>query len=317
MTDEAETPTDGEKEVAQPPASVPQEPEKPGLLERGLRSMVSFGVDAVTLPARVLKPIVMSDTLAPARSAANGAVNTVVDASVSVVGDTMRGNEEFTALISAVVARLLKELRASDLLADLVRTQVGLFLDYLLRHPDTLSPLVAAVANDYVTSLKQNPTLLRPLVRTIADDYLEYVSSNPELLEDVVNAAADGYLQRLRMRPQAVDALVQALGDRYVAYLTSNPALLAELVERAAGEYLGTLEDDPARLDGVVRNVGDRYLDYLNAEPDAVQELLQGQSQNLAEGVMQQVRERSASGDYALEDAFRRLLGRKPRSGPR
>lgn len=301
-----------EAETPAMPASV--EKEKPGLIQRGLRGMVSLGIDAVTLPVRILKPIVMSDTLAPARTVANGAVNTVIDASVSVVGDTMRGNEEFTNLVGAIVARLLKELRASDLLADLIRTQVGIFLDYMVRHPETLEPLVNTLATNYLVSLRQNPTLLRPLVRVVADDYLAYISSNPDVLEDVVNLAADGYLFRLRTRPQSMDALVQALGNRYVEYLSSNPALLTILVEQAAGDYLGTLEDDPQRLDGVVRNVGDRYLEYLNAEPDSVQQLLQGQSQNLAAGVLNQVRERSAGGDYALEDAFRKFLGRKPRS---
>jgi hypothetical protein len=90
--------------------------------------------------------------------------------------------------------------------------------------------------------------------------------------------------------------------------------MLKVLVENAAGDYLAALEGDPQRLDGVVRSVGDRYLEYLNAEPDSVQQLLQGQSQNLADSVLNQVRERGAGGDYALEDALRKLLGRKPRS---
>jgi len=314
MTDETEDAQLNGSDTETSTVPVPVEARKPGLIERGLRGMVSLGVDAVTLPVRVLKPVVMSDTLAPARTVANDAVNTVVDASVSVVGDTMRGNEEFTSLVGAIVARLLKELRASDLLADLIRTQVGLFLDYLVRHPDVLAPLVNTVANNYIASLKQNPTLLRPLVRVVADDYLAYISSNPEVLEEVVNAAADGYLYRIRSRPQSMDALVRALGDRYVEYLSENPDMLKVLVERAAGGYLETLEESPQRLDGVVRNVGDRYLEYLNAEPDSVQQLLQGQSQNLAAGVLNQVRERGAGGDYALEDAFRKFLGRKPRS---
>lgn len=304
--------------VAKSPETLPQATarEKPGLIARGLQSMVSFGVDAVTLPVRVLKPIIMSETLAPARTAANDTVNLVVDASVSVVGDTMRGNEEFAKLVGAIVARLLKELRASDLLADLIRTQVGLFLDYLLRNPEILGPLVAELAGNYLRTLKQNPTLLRPLVRVIADDYLAYIGSNPEVLEEVVNTVADSYLYKLRTRPQSMDALVQALGNRYIAYLAANPEQISALVDRAATDYLVTVENEPNRLDGVVRTVGDRYLDYLNAEPDAVQALLHGQSQNLAEGVLNQVRERSAGGDYALEDAFRRLLGRKPRGEP-
>lgn len=288
--------------------------EKPGLISRGIKGMVSLGVDAVSLPVRVLKPIIMSDTLAPARTVANQAVNTVVDASVSVVGDTMRGNEEFANLVSAIVSRLLKELRASDLLADLIRTQIGLFLDYLVRHPDILTPVVEEVAGNYLRSLQQNPTLLRPLVRVIADDYLAYVAQNPDMLEEVVNAAADGYLNRLRTRPQMMDGLVQVLGNRYVEYLAQNPMLLDVLVQHAAEHYLASVEGEPQRLDAIVRSVGDRYLDYLNEEPDTVQALLQGQSQNLAAGMLNEVRERSAAGDYALEDAFRRLLGRKPRS---
>ena len=43
--------------------------EKPGLLTRGIKGMVALGVDALTLPVRVLRPIIMSETLAPARSA--------------------------------------------------------------------------------------------------------------------------------------------------------------------------------------------------------------------------------------------------------
>jgi hypothetical protein len=317
MSDDAELNRDQESESSQDDGvqlSLPAGEESPGLISRGIKGMVSLGVDAVTLPVRVLKPIIMSDTLAPARTVANQAVNTVVDASVSVVGDTMRGNEEFANLVSAIVSRLLKELRASDLLADLIRTQIGLFLDYLVRHPETIAPLVEEVAGNYLRTLKQNPTLLRPLVRVVADDYLAYVAQNPDMLEEVVNTAADGYLNRLRSRLQVMDGLVQALGNRYVDYLAQNPALLDVLVERAAEQYLTSIEGDPQRLDNVVRSVGDRYLEYLNQEPDTVQALLQGQSQNLAAGMLNEVRERSAVGDYALEDAFRRLLGRKPRS---
>lgn len=286
---------------------------EPGLLERGLRKMVRLGVDAVSLPVKVTRSVVMSDAMTPAREVANSTVNTVVDASVSIVGDTMRGNEEFTQLIGSIVARLLKELRANDMLADLIRTQVGMFLDYLVRNPDTLSPLVNAVAENYLLTLRQNPTLLRPLVRSIAGDYLTYLSHNPEELEGLVEGVAGGYLATLRSRPQMLDGLVQIIAGRYIESLGENHDQLAPLVDVVASDYIALLEREPERLDALVRKVGNRYLDYLNQEPDQVQELLTGQSQNIATGVLTEVRERSASGDYAIEAIFRRLLRKAPR----
>lgn len=287
---------------------------EPGLLERGLRGMVKLGVDAVTLPVKLTRSVVMSDAMTPAREVANSTVNTVVDASVSIVGDTMRGNEEFTQLIGSIVARLLKELRASDMLADLIRTQVGMFLDYLVRNPDTLSPLVNAVAENYLLTLRQNPTLLRPLVRSIAGDYLSYLSNSPDELEGLVDGVAGGYLATLRSRPQMLDGLVQIVAARYIESLGKNQEQLAPLVDAVAGDYLALLAQEPERLDALVRKVGDRYLDYLNQEPAQVQELLAGQSQSLAAGVLNEVRERSATGDYAMESFFRRMLRKPPRA---
>lgn len=295
------------------PAAV-ENAREPGLLARGLRGMVRLGVDAVTLPVKVTRSVVMSDAMTPAREVANTTVNTVVDASVSIVGDTMRGNEEFTQLIGSIVARLLKELRANDMLADLIRTQVGMFLDYLVRNPDTLAPLVNAVAENYLLTLRQNPTLLRPLVRSIAGDYLNYLSHNPDELEGLVEGVAGGYLASLRRRPQTLDGLVQIIAGRYIESLGKDHEQLAPLVDVVAGDYLALLASEPERLDALVRKVGDRYLDYLNQEPEQVQELLAGQSQSLAAGVLNEVRERSATGDYAMESFFRRFLRRPPRT---
>lgn len=333
----------GQPEPGHPHAGAAQSalvrsPKRDGLAIRGLKEAVRLSVGAAFLPVRVLRPIVMSRPMQPARDAADAALRRVIDALASIIAEQLRYNYEVQELIDAHTERLLGNLTGAPLVAELVRVQAQQIIDFLAQSPKLAGRLVEAVAGQYIGTLQNNPTLLRPLVRTVADDYITWLAVQPDAVDALVNTAASNYVAHLTERPQELEPLVRAVAGRYVGYLGERPGVLQELVENVAGGYLRHLEQhpelldsvvskvggrfmeeirrDPAALNSLVQVVGDRYMDHLQQNPDNVQELLTGQSVTMATEIIEEVRSRSSGADSAIEKMVRNLLGMKPRSEP-
>ncbi|MBK8051175.1 MAG: hypothetical protein IPK16_31180 [Anaerolineales bacterium] len=63
----------------------------------------------------------------------------------------------------------------------------------------------------------------------------------------------------------------------------------------------------------MVETTGDVYIERLNEKPESVQNLVAGQSVSMAGEIMDEVRERTVTGDSAVEMIVRSILRRKPR----
>lgn len=329
----------GGESAAREARSVEIQPRSParrdGLFVWGLALGVTATVKAARLPFRAARPIIMSRPMQPAREAADTAVRVVVDALASVIAEQLQYNLEVQALIDQIVRKMLADLAAEPLVAELIKVQARGYIDYLADNPDQARRLVDAVAGQYIEGLRQNPTLLRPLVRSVAGDYIEWLNANPQTVDSLVATAATNFMATLRERPSLVDPLVRDIAGRYVGFLTENTALLDALVEGVAGGFLAHLEAHPEQLDGVVgevgsrymatlrqdspeltrlvQTVGDRYMEHLQENPSNVQDLLTGQSMNMATEIVEEVRNRSSSADTTLDKVVRNLLRLKPR----
>lgn len=144
------------------------------------------------------------------------------------------------------------------------------------------------------------------------DAVLAYLTSNPRV-DALISAQVERLLPLLASHP-AVEDLVRKKVAAILPQLKEDPDVRA-LIQAQAAAYLANAQKtlDPT-LQGLIRQQGDAYIDYLNAHPTAVQTLVQGQSMNLANEVMNEVRERSVTADSLAELIARRLLGRKQRA---
>lgn len=144
------------------------------------------------------------------------------------------------------------------------------------------------------------------------DAVLVYLTDNPKV--DALIAAQVERLLPLLARHPAVEDLVRKKVAAILPTLKDDPQVQA-LIQAQAAAYLANAQKtlDPT-LQGLIRQQGDAYIDYLNAHPTAVQTLVQGQSMNLANEVMNEVRERSVTADSLAEMIVRRVLGRKTRT---
>ncbi|NOX62451.1 MAG: hypothetical protein GXP42_10995 [Chloroflexi bacterium] len=90
-------------------------------------------------------------------------------------------------------------------------------------------------------------------------------------------------------------------------------ALTRAITEDAIAEIVQALAQDPS-IRMLVQVQGDTYIEYLQQEnPDAVQSLVQGQSLSMAGQLVEEVRERTVTGDSLIETLARALLRRPPR----
>ncbi len=81
----------------------------------------------------------------------------------------------------------------------------------------------------------------------------------------------------------------------------------------AIEEIVQALAQDPS-IRMLVQVQGDTYIEYLQQEnPEAVSTLVQGQSMGVAEQILDEVRERTVTGDSLIETIARALLRRPPR----
>ena len=189
-----------------------------------------------------------------------------------------------------------------------------------------------------VTDLVQRPVeaIAQNLEERVA--YLEEkgragLEQTGQLTIEAVGGTVDAVLTYLTDNPR-VDALISAQLERLLPLLADHPAV-EDLVRKKVAAVLPALKDDPdvqaliqaqaaaylanvqrtldPTLQGLIRQQGDDYIDYLNAHPTAVQTLVQGQSMNLANEVMNEVREHTVTADTVAEMIVRRILGRKQR----
>lgn len=304
--------TAGEVAREAPPPHPPAP--RPGLLARGLAGAVHLSLTAVQFPVRAVRPLVMSETLRPARDVADAALRRIVDAFASMIAEQLQYNLEAQDLVELFTDRVLKDLGTRERTAALVQVQMQSAIAFLAADPSVTRPLVEAAAGDYLVRLAQNPTALRPLVHQAAGDYVAHLTAQPETVDALVEAVAANFMATLRERPLLADGLVRTLADRYVGTLAERPEALAPLVERVAGAYVETLQQHPEQLDALVQAVGDRYLEHLHANPGNVQELLTNQSATLATEIIEEARERSTTIDAMLEGVARRLLRKQPRT---
>lgn len=160
--------------------------------------------------------------------------------------------------------------------------------------------------------LAQTGQLTVEAIGGTVDAVIAYLTDNPRV-EALIGAQVERLLPLLADHP-AVAALVHKQVAKVLPALKDDP-VIRELIRTQAAAYLAELQTnlDPT-LQGLIRQQGDAYIDYLNAHPTAVQTLVQGQSMNLANEVMNEVRERSVTADSLAEMIVRRVLGRKART---
>ena len=110
-----------------------------------------------------------------------------------------------------------------------------------------------------------------------------------------------------------IQKLIEAQVDDFLPKLADNFAI-QQLIRKQAGAYLLYLTQNSEQIQALIRQQGDIYIAYLNQNPDAVQTLVSGQSLGIAGQVMDEVRERTVTGDSVAETLVRSLLRKKPRA---
>jgi hypothetical protein len=160
-----------------------------GVIVRGLAGAVQLSVVAAALPVSLLRPIVMSRPLQPARAAADNAFQAAVTAVAAVV-------EERAPLIDGLVTTLADRYVAA-----------------LSARPELVAALVERAAGNYLAYLEQHPELLDGLVRAVGDRYMDHLHENPqnvqELLAGQSASMATEIVEEVRTRSTAADNLLE------------------------------------------------------------------------------------------------------------
>lgn len=188
--------------------------------------------------------------------------------------------------------------------------EVGRQEEHRSRH--VARAVLGQAVDEIVDIISASPAIGRLVDRQVAI-LLPKLAADPQLAL-LVEEVAGRYIDTLAQQPEGVDLLVQVLAGRYLNYLSEHPEELDTLVQRVAGNYLAYLQQQPEEVQVLIRSQGDTYITYLNQHPQQVQTLIQGQSLSLTSEIVEQVRQRTVTGDSLVEVIARSLLRRPLRS---
>ncbi len=273
--------------------------------------LVRASIYALAAPVALARVLLRSRPLRWAGQETMSVLGAVFDAAVTAALERLQNNAKLKAFIQTTIHDQIDGLD-SRAVAGLVQSQAERLIAALTENPALLRQLVHNAADGYVESLRDDPALVNELVQHAAADYLAALRSRPETVDELIQVIAAQYIAHLYAHPAIVNELVQTVGAQYIAHLHAHPELTDPVVEQAAARLIDRLRADPGELHALIEVVGDRYIAYLRTSPQGVQELLQGQSQTLANEIMGEVRDRSASADQTLENLIRSILGGRP-----
>lgn len=261
---------------------------------RTLRIVFGISSYALAIPFYLTRQLFQSSPVQWASHEIAGLLGLTFDTAIAIALTRLQNNPALQSFVTATIQHQLGPLSNDAAVAAIVQTQ----------------------AERLVATLGQEPAPLLPLVQNVADHYIRSVLADPILVNDLVQSVAGDYLMDLQAHPDSMDDLVQALGNQYISYLHLHPETLDPFVEQVALRLIERLRANPEELHGLVQEVGDSYIAYLRTSPEGVQELLQGHSQNLANRVVDEVRDRSETADQSLESLVRSILGGRFTRGP-
>jgi hypothetical protein len=231
--------------------------------------------------------------------------------------------EQETALVPAP-ARPAAPVEPFDALRSTTRLLVGLALiggDELLKRVQMLEQTIAAAPpdpNEMADQIRTSPTGqyipddIRHALIGLAFEVQDQVRiQTPRLLAAAdqiigdVTRPAQGILNRLPI----VGPLSRTLSLQYDAMQKRGEDRLKRWIA------IGQREEARSRLlaDQTYNRIVDDFINYLGDKPE-VQELIAGQTTGLAGEVLDEVRERTVSGDSFLEGIVRSVLRKTPRA---
>ncbi len=229
-----------------------------------------------------------------------------------------------TTPVAAVPDRSTPHVEPFDALQSITRLMVGLALigsDELLKRLQTLEYTLAANPpdpQDMADKIRTSPTgqfipdEVRHALIGLAFEVQQQVRVNtPRLLN-----SADQIIRDLTRPAQSilghlpiVGALSKALGVQYDDLQRRGEDRVKRWIA------IGQREEARSRLiaDQTYNRIVDDFINYLGDKPE-VQQLIAGQTTGLAGEVLDEVRERTVSGDSFLEGIVRAVLRKTPRA---
>ncbi len=211
-----------------------------------------------------------------------------------------------------------------DALRSTTRLLVGLALiggDELLKRVETLERSINAAPPDPAKSLDQIhatptgqyiPDEVRQALIGMAFDVQDQIrTSVPRLLSSADQIITDVTqpVESVVNRLPIIGALNKSIGQQYEVLQRRGEKRLQRWIT------IGRREEARSRAlaDRTANVIVDDFIDYLGEKP-AVQELITGQTTGLAGEVLNEVRERTVSGDSFLEGIVRAVLRKAPRA---
>jgi len=231
--------------------------------------------------------------------------------------------EQKTAVVSAS-DRPTAPIAPFDALRSTTRLLVGLALiggDELLKRVETLEHTINAAPPDPAEMAEQIRT--SPTGQYIPDDVRHALIGVAFDVQDQIRA---GVPRLLTMSDDVISSVTRPV-DNFLNHLpiigSLNRSLgqQVEVLQRRGEKRLqrwitiGQQEEARSRLlaDQTANQIVDDFIDYLGDKPQ-VQELIAGQTTGLAGEVLNEVRERTVSGDSFLEGIVRAVLRKAPRA---
>jgi len=298
-----------------PPAAERAVPETPpdSASDSAPESMRQTLVGALFESVDVTRSLVAAPVRTSLRMGALGIDTARTVAGSGLFAPVRKGTEPVTQLGRGAAAELTRRGKAEE-----VRSR-ELFRQTMTRIVDDLA--VILTGNPYVTRLVE--TQVDALLPRLANNaqVQAFVAQQvdvllPQLADDAQVQAVVQEQVRLALPELAEDAVLQEFIetkiDALLPQLSNDPQLHA-FIEAQLDRLLHDLTNDP-RIQELIRAQADEYLQYLHDEnSEVVQEIVQGQGIDLASDLLNEVRERTVSGDALVEGVVRSILRRPPR----
>lgn len=106
-------------------------------------------------------------------------------------------------IVDRQLERVLRELRGSDGVRELVREQADAYLQHLVDHPESVQGLVGTQVDLYLQHLVAHPETVQQLVRDQVDRYLQHLTANPEPVRQLIQDQSRGMLEVIQASVRA------------------------------------------------------------------------------------------------------------------
>jgi hypothetical protein len=100
-------------------------------------------------------------------------------------------------LVDRQLERVIRELRESDTVRDLVREQADAYLAYLVAHPESVQDLVRMQVDLYLQHLTEHPEPVRQLIQDQSRGMLRDVQANVRARAFLADEVVDGWFGRV------------------------------------------------------------------------------------------------------------------------